>query len=169
MPKKRPTFRPQRRPGPRRDAQDARGSHGMLQRQAVPQPPSPTTLRLAGGAEDGGIERWELICRDGWEWQRAPAPNGAPGAPGAPLVWVRRAVLSPDQASVVGQWIERIRDPASWWQVSRALQTPEGAPAVAQAIAANPWLQEVLPAVLEASTEGAPPPPPGPPPPQRPT
>ena len=163
MPKKRPSFRPQRRPGQRRDAQDSRASGVSLQRQAMPQPHAPTVLRAAMGAEPGGMERWELICRDGWEWQRAPAPSGgANGAAGAtaPMVWVRRAVLSPDQAAVVGQFIERIRDPAAWWEVSRALQTPEGAPAVSQTIAQHPWLRDVLPAVLEASSEGAPPPPP---------
>jgi hypothetical protein len=172
MPKKRPSFRPQRRPGPRGDRQDSRGGALTLQRQAMPQPEFATTLRLSGGPGDadaaGGMpERWELICRDGWEWQRAPSASGASGGAGTgasssarPLVWVRRAQLTPDQAAVVGQWIERIRDPAAWWQVSRALQTPESAPDVAREIAANPWLQEVLPAVLEASTDGAPPPPP---------
>ena len=153
MPKKRPSFRPQRRPGQRPERQDNRGGGIALQRQAVPQPESPATLRIASHSDDGGPERWELICRDGWDWQRAP------GA-GSPMVWVRRAVLSPEQATVVGHWMEQIRDPASWWQVSRALQTPESAPQVAQALAAHPWLREVLPVVLEASTEGAPPPPP---------
>ena len=156
MPKKRNSFRPPRRPGQRGERADGRGGVGgvTLRRLAVPQPASPTTLRAAGGGNDGEPERWELTCRDGWEWQRAP------DAGGVPRVWVRRAILNPDQAYVVGQWIEQIRDPASWWQVSRALQTPESAPTVAQQIAVNPWLRDVLPAILEASTDGAPPPPP---------
>jgi hypothetical protein len=71
------------------------------------------------------------------------------------------ATLSADQATVVGDWIERIKDPAVWWAVSRELQAPDSAPEVAAALAAYPWLTEVLPVLLEASTEGSPPPPPG--------
>ena len=108
--------------------------------------------------QPGAVERWELICRDGWEWRQAPTPSGSNER--GPLVWVRVASLRVDQAQVIGQWIERIRDPAAWWEVSRALQTPESAPTVQQALIAHPWLREVLPAVLEASTDGAPPPPP---------
>ena len=152
------SFRP-RRFGQRPTGQESRAGGIELQRRAVPQPPSPTTLRAAV-ADGDGVERWELICRDGWDWQPAPAVAGAPA--GAPLVWVRAADLNPDQAAVIGHWIERIRDPAAWWEVSRALQTPESAPVVAQALEANPWLRGVLPVVLEASTDGAPPPPPVP-------
>ena len=39
--------------------------------------------------------------------------------------------------------------------------TPESSPTVAPALAQHPWLNSVLPAVLDASTDGAPPPPPG--------
>jgi hypothetical protein len=121
----------------------------------MPQPAMPTSLQMTPARDGDGDspERWELICRDGWEWQRAQVA-------GTPMVWVRAATLNADQASVVRHWIERIRDPRVWWEVSRAMQTPESAPVVAQALQANPWLGTILPVVLEASTEGAPPPPP---------
>ena len=106
----------------------------------------------------GGPERWELICRDGWDWQPAPAAKGSENGP--PNVWVRTAILNAEQAAVLRQWLDRIGDPATWWAVSRALQTPESAPNVAPALREHPWLNAVLPVVLEASTTGAPPPPP---------
>lgn len=154
MPAKR--FRPQR--PPRLAKTDPRTGGVPLLRRAVPQPEMSTSLRVLPQAMDGAMERWELICRDGWDWQRAPTPAG--GSNGAPLVWVRAATLNPDQAQVVGHWLERIRNPAVWWEVSRAMQTPESAPTVAQAMQAHPWLRDILAVVLEASTEGAPPPPP---------
>jgi hypothetical protein len=77
-------------------------------------------------------------------------------------VWVRTATLDPDQAQIVGQWLSRIRTPAAWWEVSRALQTPESAPDVARAMQIYPWLRDILATLLESSTEGAPPPPPTP-------
>jgi hypothetical protein len=133
-----------------------------MQRSAVPQPDEPMTLRLV--PSEGGLERWELICRDGWDWQRAPAPQGASNGSASngnrPLVWVRTAILTADQAAIMRQWLARISDPATWWDVSRALQTPEGSATFGPVLRDNPWLNVILPAVLEASTEGAPPPPP---------
>ncbi len=73
---------------------------------------------------------------------------------------VRVVTLTAEQARIVQDWLERIRDPAVWWAVSRELQAPESAPEVAQALRASPWLAQVLPVLLEASTEGSPPPPP---------
>lgn len=115
----------------------------------MPMPAGPVTLTEVTGP-DGPTGRWELICRDGWEWR-----HSGPGQ-----VIVRVAALSADQAVVVQDWIERIKDPAVWWAVSRELQAPESEPEVYQALAAAPWLSQVLPVLLEASTEGAPPPPP---------
>jgi hypothetical protein len=111
-------------------------------------PDSPLTLCSVGGNAAG--EQWELICRDGWEWQRAAGQQ----------VMVRTATLSADQAMVVREWIERIKDPAAWWAVSRELHSPDSSPEVAQALALAPWLAQVFPLLLEASTEGSPPPPP---------
>jgi hypothetical protein len=118
-------------------------------RRTMPMPAGPVTLTEAVGP-DGLTGRWELICRDGWEWREA-----GPGQ-----VLVRVAALSADQAAIVQNWIERIKDPAVWWAVSRELQAPESEPEVYQALTASPWLSQVLPVLLEASTEGAPPPPP---------
>jgi hypothetical protein len=149
-----PPRRSYRRPfRPRGAGPDRRSADRFsFERRTVPKPPAPITLRPLGPAGGNGPdERWELICRDGWEWQ-----SGGPG-----LVAVRVATLSGDQATVVGDWIERIKDPAVWWAVSRELQAPDSAPEVAAALAAYPWLTEVLPVLLEASTEGSPPPPPG--------
>jgi hypothetical protein len=112
----------------------------------VPQPDVSVALKPLG-AEAGP---WELIIRDGWEWQRS----------GAGQVVVRVATLSADQAEVVQGWIERIKTPAVWWAVSREIHSPGGSPEVAGALATDPWLAQVLPPLLEASTEGAPPPPP---------
>jgi hypothetical protein len=154
MPDKR--FRPRRLP--KTERRDARAGTLKMQRAAVPHPGESLSLRPAP-AEGGVADRWELICRDGWDWQNAPAPAGAASA-GRPTVWVRTAILTNDQATVVRQWLDRISDPGTWWAVSRALQEPDSAPTVAPALREHPWLQTVLPAVLEASTEGAPPPPP---------
>ena len=154
MPAKR--FRPQR--PPRVAKSDPRAGGVPLLRRAVPQPDTSTSLRALPTGPEGGMERWELICRDGWDWQKAPTPPG--GGSGPPMVWVRAAILNPDQAQVVGHWLSRIRDSAVWWEVSRAMQTPESAPTVAQAMQTHPWLRDILAVMLEASTEGAPPPPP---------
>ena len=159
MPDKR--FRPRRLP--RTERKDSKAGVLKMARTAAPQPAEAMTLRLISHA-DAGPERWELVCRDGWDWQPAPAQsNGAAngsagGGPGT--VWVRSAILNAEQAAVVRHWLERIGDPATWWAVSRALQTPESAPNVAAALRDHPWLNAVLPVVLEASTNGAPPPPP---------
>lgn len=157
-------FRPRRTFPSRSDGQNGRLASGVvLERRVMPQPESSTSLRALLSSGEGG-ERWELICRDGWEWQRASSgAAGAAGTPagGRPLVWVRSATLSADQAAIVRDWIERIRTPAVWWEVSRALQTPEGSATVSRALDANPWLRDVLLTILEASAEGAPPPPPG--------
>ncbi|HEU5316399.1 MAG TPA: hypothetical protein VFX49_09835 [Chloroflexota bacterium] len=155
MPDKR--FRPRRLP--KTERRDSRAGTLKMQRAAVPHPGESLTLRPA--PSDGGSERWELTCRDGWDWQVAPASQNA-GGNGRPTVWVRTAILTGEQAAVVRQWLDRIGDPATWWAVSRALQEPDSAPNVAPALREHPWLQTVLPAVLEASTEGAPPPPPAP-------
>jgi hypothetical protein len=120
-----------------------------FERRAVPRPEWPLVLRSLGPVGPG--ERWELICRDGWEWR-----SGGPG-----LVAVRVATLDGARAAVVGDWIERIKEPAVWWAVSRELQAPDSAPDVAAALRADAWLTGVLPVLLEASTEGSPPPPPG--------
>ena len=104
------------------------------------------SLNPMGGAD----EPWELQCRDGWEWQ-----SGGPGK-----VVVRVATLSTEQALIVQDWLRRIRDPAVWWAVSGELHSPDSAPEVAQALRTSPWLAQVLPVLLEASTEGSPPPPP---------
>jgi hypothetical protein len=140
---RRPTFR--RNAGP-----DGRAAGRVtFERRAVPRPEAPLLLRSLGPA--GAGERWELVCRDGWEW-RAGGPD---------LVAVRVATLDASRAAVVRDWIERIKDPAVWWAVSRELQAPDSAPAVAAALRADAWLAGVLPVLLEASTEGSPPPPPG--------
>lgn len=152
MPDKR--FRPRRLP--KTERRDSRAGILKMQRAAVPHPGESMSLRPAPQT-DGGPERWELICRDGWDWQPAPAPQNAGGRP---TVWVRTATLTAEQAAIVRQWLDRIGDPATWWSVSRALQTPESAPNVAAAFREHPWLQAIMPAVLEASTDGAPPPPP---------
>lgn len=114
-------------------------------------PDSPLSLRTLGSGMPGEFgEQWELVCRDGWEWQHQ-GPN---------QVVVRVVTLTADQAAVVQHWLERIKDPAAWWAVSRELHSPGGSTEVANAIATNPWLEQVFPVLLEASTEGAPPPPP---------
>ncbi len=135
---------------PRRNAGPDRRAAGRIafERRTIPQPDSSLALHSLGPPGPG--EQWELVCRDGWEWQ----------SPAAGRVVVRVATLSADQAAVVGDWIERIKDPAVWWAVSRELQAPDSAPEVAAALATSPWLSGVLPVVLEASTEGSPPPPP---------
>ncbi len=165
MPPRRGRFR---RPPPSHSARRDTRSAGRvaLVRRAIPQPESPLILRPrptaaptpeddhheANGSLEGEAESWELICRDGWEWQ--------PGGPsGSGLVYVRVAELSPVQAQVVAEWVERIKTPAIWWAVSRELLAPGSSPEVARAIQMDPWLTEVLPLLLEASTEGAPPPP----------
>ena len=152
MPAKR--FRPQR--PPRVPKSDPRAGGVPLVRRAIPQPDQPTVLRPLPSPMEGGMERWELICRDGWDWSPAPTPAGG----GPRLVWARTATLTPDQAQVVSHWLSRIRQPSSWWEVSRALQTPESAPEVAQAMQTHPWLRDIFATLLESSTEGAPPPPP---------
>jgi hypothetical protein len=91
-----------------------------------------------------------LICRDGWEWRQL-----SPGK-----VAVRVAALSGDQAQAVMEWIDRLKNPAFWWATNRELLSPGTSPEVGDALARAPWLTEVLPVLLEASTEGAPPPPP---------
>jgi hypothetical protein len=140
---RRPTFR--RNAGP-----DGRAAGRVtFERRDVPQPDGSLTLRSLGPMGPG--ERWELVCRDGWEWRK-----GGPG-----LVTVRVATLDATRAAVVGDWIERIKEPAVWWAVSRELQAPDSAPAVAAALRTDGWLTEVLPVLLEASVEGSPPPPPG--------
>ena len=124
-------------------------------RRVVPLPA--TSIMLTGlGSAGTSPERWELQCRDGWKW-RFPAPD---------KVMVRVAALTAEQALVVHDWLQRIKSPATWWAVSRELQAPGSAPEVgdvaevAAALRADPWLGDVLPALLEASTDGAPPPPP---------
>jgi hypothetical protein len=104
----------------------------------------------ANESSDAWEGNWELICRDGWDWRRV---DGG--------VLVRVATLSAAQASVVQEWLDRIREPAVWWAVSRELQAPDSDREVAGAMRLHPWLGSVLPVLLEASTEGAPPPPPG--------
>jgi hypothetical protein len=121
-------------------------------RRVMPQPP--TSIVLTGlGPAGTSPERWELQCRDGWEWRFE--------APGQALV--RVAALTAEQALVVNDWLQRIKSPAIWWAVSRELNSPGSAPEagdVAEALRAYPWLGDVLPVLLEASTDGAPPPPP---------
>ncbi|HEX2032818.1 MAG TPA: hypothetical protein VHS99_01415 [Chloroflexota bacterium] len=120
-------------------------------RRTVPLPPASLQLRPLGSAQPGGLdEQWELMCRDGWDWQQS-GPN---------QVLVRVAILSSDQAAIVQEWIERIKDPAVWWAVSRELHSPGGSSEVSDVLSAEPWLEQVFPVLLEASTEGAPPPPP---------
>ena len=99
------------------------------------------------GAES---DRWELICRDGWEWRQV-----SPGK-----VAVRVAALTGEQAHMVQEWVLRLKEPAFWWATSRELTSPGSSPEVGDALARAPWLVRVLPVLLEASTEGAPPPPP---------
>jgi hypothetical protein len=123
----------------------------QFERRTVPRPQSSIVLRpLDPDAPDSAP--WELVCRDGWEWRN----SGAPGQ-----VIVRVATLGSHQALVLQDWIERIKEPAVWWAVSRELQSPGVSPEVSATLAAEPWLNQVLPVVLEASTEGVPPPPPG--------
>ena len=139
--------------GVRRPAREARTSSRIaFERRAVARPASPVQL-VALGAPGAPADRWELICRDGWEWRQV-----APGK-----VAVRVASLSAEQAQAVQEWLERLKDPAFWWATSRELHSPGSAPEVADALARAPWLAAVLPVLLEASTEGAPPPPPSPP------
>lgn len=111
-----------------------------------------TSLSLRSIGTDAAGEQWELICRDGWDWQRS----------GRDQVLVRVATLSSEQALVVQDWVERIKSPAVWWAVSRELQSPDSSPEVSRALSAYPWLTQVFPVLLEASSEGAPPPPPPP-------
>ncbi len=115
----------------------------------MPRPASPAVLAALGGA-GGATDRWELICRDGWDWNEVK-----PGE-----VAVRVATLSADQAMVVQDWLQRLKQPTVWWAISRELNAEGSSPEVSAAIAGNPWLAQVLPVLLEASTEGAPPPPP---------
>lgn len=117
----------------------------------MPKPASSVMLRQLG-SEDGNDPNspWELICRDGWEWR-----TSGPGQ-----VAARVAVLSSVQAPVVAEWIEKLRDPATWWAVSRELAAADSSPDVSAALRMSPWLSQVLPVLLEASVEGAPPPPP---------
>ena len=136
--------RPQPRHKPTREMR--KSGRVAFERRAVPRPDAPVLLRALGAAGTAG-ERWELQCRDGWEWRER----------GAGLVLVRVATFSPDQALVVRGWLERIKTPTVWWAVSRELQSPDSAPDVAQALRAAPWLAQVLPVLLEASSEGIPP------------
>ena len=138
--------RPTRRPATR---ETRAASRLVFDRRTVPQPAA--SVRLTGLGPPGTTpEQWELVCRDGWEWRQV-----SPGQ-----VAVRVATLSADQALVVHDWLERLKDPGYWWATSRELHTPGTAPEVAEALARAPWLNEVLPVLLEASTDGAPPPPP---------
>ncbi len=109
----------------------------------MPQPPASVTL------EESGSDGWLLVCRDGWDWQ--------PAGPGQ--VVVRAATLSPDQGETVRVWIDKLRDPAVWWSVSREINNADSSPEVADAMRRAPWLAQVLPILLEASVDGAPPPP----------
>jgi hypothetical protein len=131
-------------------ARDTRTSDRIqFERRTVPRPAAPAVLVAVGGG-GGATDRWELVCRDGWEWREVK-----PGQ-----VAVRVAPLSADQAQVVQDWLTRLKQPTVWWAVSRELNSEGSSPEVGQAMAANPWLSQVLPVLLEASTEGAPPPPP---------
>ena len=145
------------RVGGRRPVRDTRPSTQKItfDRRAVPRPPTPVQLVGPGtpgapNAPGSQADRWELICRDGWEWRQV-----APGK-----VAVRVASLNAEQAQTVQEWLQRVKDPAFWWAASRELHSPGSSPEVADALARAPWLVEVLPVLLEASTEGAPPPPP---------
>jgi hypothetical protein len=104
----------------------------------------------APGTPGAAGDRWELICRDGWEWRQV-----SPGK-----VAVRVAWLSGEQALAVQEWLQRLKDPAFWWATSQELHSPGSSAEVGDALARAPWLAQVLPVLLEASTEGAPPPPP---------
>lgn len=140
------------RPRPRIRPTKATRKAGRVafERRAIPRPVAPVMLHASGTAGTAD-EQWELQCRDGWDWR----------SNGAGLVLVRVATFSPDQALVVQGWVERLKSPATWWAVNRELQLPDSTPDVAQALRATPWLKEVLPVLLEASTEGSPPPPVG--------
>jgi hypothetical protein len=134
----------------RRPARDSRPSSRIqFDRRTVPQPASSVVL-TGLGAPGSASERWELMCRDGWDWRQV-----TPGH-----VAVRIATLSADQALVVNDWLQRLKEPAFWWATSRELHSPGTSTDVADALSQAPWLAEVLPVLLEASTEGAPPPPP---------
>jgi hypothetical protein len=120
-----------------------------FERRAIPRPEASVIFRRLGAAAPPGAagDRWELQCRDGWDWR-----SSGPG-----LVFVRVATFSPDQAPVVQGWVDRIKSPSIWWAVSRELQLPESAPEIAQALRTAPWLAEVFPVLLEASVDGVPP------------
>jgi hypothetical protein len=141
--------RPVRRP-PSRGPRTRPTDQFQFERRTIPQPDASIVLEPLGGQGDLSSE-WELTCRDGWEWRAA----GPPGH-----VAVRTAHLTADQAAVVREWIDRIADPGAWWGVSRELQSPDSAPEAAQALRQHPWLTEVFPVLLEASSDGSPPPPP---------
>ena len=81
---------------PRRNAGPDRRAAGRIafERRTTPQPDSPLALHSLGPPGPG--EQWELVCRDGWEWQ----------SPAAGRVVVRVATLSADQAAVVGDVLE---------------------------------------------------------------
>ncbi len=143
------------RPPPRRPTQRESRPSTQVQfiRRAVPLPSAPIVLRMVAPAPDADEpagEQWELTCRDGWEWRFTEGNR----------VLVRVAQVSAEQAQIIQDWIQRIQDPAVWWAVSRELHSPDSSPDVARALRASPWLTQVLPVLLEASTEGAPPPPP---------
>ena len=136
--------------GSRRPARDSHASAQIkFERRAVTRPASSVQL-IAAAHAGGGTERYELICRDGWEWRQL-----SPG-----MVAVRVATLDADQAQIVEEWLQRLRDPAFWWATSHELTSPGSSSEVGDALARTPWLAQVLPVVLEASTDGAPPPPP---------
>ena len=118
-------------------------------RRKMPRPTESVILRPLGEAGRGGVSEWELVCRDGWEWR----------SEGDGMVVARSMTLNEMQAQVVRQWIEKIRVPATWWAVSRELNAQDSSPEVAAALRAAPWLEQVLPVLLEASVDGAPPPP----------
>jgi hypothetical protein len=142
-------FRP--RLPPRRSPAKEESAKLTFAKRSVPLPAASVTL-LPLGAENGAggqVGQWELVCRDGWEWQRAA--NG--------LVQARTLTLNDAQATVVREWIEKIRHPGTWWAVSRELNALDSSPEVAAALRAAPWLGKILPVLLEASVDGAPPPP----------
>ncbi len=141
MPAKR--FRPKL--PPRRSPEKEQAAKITFAKRSVPKPDASVTLLPLG--TDG--TQWELVVRDGWEWQ--PAANG--------LVQARTLVLNEAQATVVREWIDKIRHPGTWWAVSRELNALDSSPEVAAALRAAPWLGKILPVLLEASMDGAPPPP----------
>ena len=144
-----------RRPPPRRTGPDRRDAGKIsFERRSIPQPPNSITLQALGPADFrlGLRSVGDSSRRDGWEW-RASGPG---------QVAVRVATLNAEQAAVVEEWIDRIKDPAVWWAVSLRTAVAGQRLQRRRALAAAPWLTAVLPVVLEASTEGSPPPPPAP-------